>query len=76
MKNALSIVLLIAIYIGFMVFVVDIITHPECYSTTMKYQLKQKLEAGDPKEIEYYENNYVAKGRYLFEGGEEYVRSN
>lgn len=46
---------------------VEFIRFPECYSTTMKYQLKLDIERGDEEMIEYYERNYVANGRELFE---------
>lgn len=46
---------------------IDFIRFPECYITTWKYQLQLDIERGDEKMIEYYERNYVANGRELFE---------
>lgn len=46
---------------------IDFVRFPECYITTWKHQLKLDIERGDEKMIEYYETNYVANGRELFE---------
>lgn len=45
----------------------NVIKRPELYSTTMKYQLKNDLLAGDANAIEYYNGNYASQGIELFE---------
>ena len=50
-----------------MVFLVDFVRFPECYLTTEKYQLQNAMKKGDTVAIEYYQNNYIANGRILFE---------
>ena len=40
--------------------------YPEQYFTTWKYQLKNDLANGNVDAINYYNSNYVAKGKYLF----------
>jgi hypothetical protein len=51
----------------FGIMAVELIRFPECYSTTMRYQLKLDIENGDQEMIEYYERNYIENGRTLFE---------
>lgn len=51
------------------IFMVDFIRFPECYCTTWKYQLKNDIGAGKPAAVEYYQTNYIDKGKILF-GGE------
>ena len=38
----------------------------EWYLTTERYQLENKVKAGDEKAIEFYNRVYVANGRELF----------
>ena len=45
---------------------IDFIRYPECYITTWRYQLKNKIAKGDTLAIEYYESTYVANNRELF----------
>ena len=45
----------------------DIITYPERYFSTWRYQLEQDVRVGEPEATEYYERNYVARGIRLFE---------
>ena len=40
--------------------------YPEQYLTTWKYQLENDLSNGNQVAIEYYNNKYVANGKYLF----------
>lgn len=47
---------------------IDLVCYPECYFTTWKYQLKKDIMAGEQKAINYYQLNYINKGRVLFEG--------
>ena len=53
------------------VFVVLVLTsfliRTELYSTSLRYQLKNDLDAGDEMAIEHYEKWYTSKGIYLFD---------
>ena len=40
--------------------------YPEQYITTWKYQLKNDIAKGKADAIEYYNDTYVANGKYLF----------
>ena len=40
--------------------------YPEVYLSTWRYQLKNDIDRGDEMAIEYYNENYVANGIYLF----------
>lgn len=42
------------------------VSQPERYLSTWRYQLKNDIARGDEAAIEYYEENYLAKGIYLF----------
>lgn len=46
---------------------VDLARYPEAYISTWRYQLKNDIEQGNQKAIEYYQYNYVESGRELFE---------
>lgn len=48
-------------------FTVDFVRFPECYLTTWREQLRQDITNGDTEMIEYYERNYEANNRILFE---------
>ena len=50
------------------ILVIDFVRFPEWYMPTWKYQLKNDINKGDEVAIEYYERNYVANDRILFEG--------
>ena len=45
--------------------------YPEKYMTTWKYQLENKLAKGNEEALEYYNDRYVANGKYLF--GDKYI---
>ena len=45
---------------------INLAKYPEQYITTWRYQLERDLENGNQIAIEYYNNNYVAKGKQLF----------
>ena len=47
-------------------FISDVLVFTECYSTTLKYQLRNDLERGDKNAIELYESLYVKHHRDLF----------
>ena len=42
--------------------------YPEQYVTTWRYQLESDLAKGNQDAIEYYNDTYVANGKYLFGG--------
>lgn len=46
---------------------VDVVRFPECYFTTWRYQLKQDIANGNKEAIDYYNNNYIANNKILFE---------
>ena len=62
-----TIILTIAalITIGWMT--VEFIQYPEAYLTTWRYQLKLDIERGNQEAIEYYQKNYLDKGRKLWD---------
>lgn len=45
---------------------IDFCKFPEKYITSWKYQLKNDIESGNKQAIEYYERNYISKGKELF----------
>lgn len=49
------------------ILMVDVIRFPECYSPIAKRNLHLDISNGNELAIEYYERNYVANGRELFE---------
>lgn len=44
----------------------DFLRFPDCYLNTWRLQLKNEIEAGNEQSIEYYQRNYIDKGRKLF----------
>ena len=42
------------------------VNQPERYLSTWRYQLQNDIERGNEDAIEYYEDNYLSKGIYLF----------
>ena len=58
---------LFAIAVSFLAVTVDFMRFPECYITTLKYQLQNDLKRGDEAAIEYYRNVYIKHGRELFD---------
>ena len=53
---------------------VDFIKYPEQYVTTWKYQLKNDLAEGKQEALDYYNETYIANGKYLF--GNNYIVKN
>ena len=66
MKTIKKLIMVIVILITCLFFT-DFFKFPECYLTTWKNQLHNDLLNGKAEAIEYYESNYVEKGRVLFE---------
>lgn len=60
--------------VGFVKYCVSFVKYPEQYSTTWKYQLENELASGNEEMLEYYNRNYVAKGKRLF--GDNYIVKN
>ena len=44
---------------------IELISYPEKYLTTWRYQLKVDINQGDEKAIQYYEDTYKSKGIVL-----------
>ena len=64
-KEITGLLLLIAIIASVFIFI-DVIRYPEAYSSIAKYHLKNDIEAGNEKAIEFYNEHYLSKGRPLF----------
>ena len=47
--------------------IIDFFRFPDCYLLTWRYQLKNEIKAGNKQSIEYYQNNYIAHGRCLYD---------
>lgn len=50
---------------AFMFMFIELISYPEKYLTTWRYQLKNDIKQGDEKAIQYYEDTYKSKGIVL-----------
>lgn len=67
-KKRLGLVILVFLAVIVLTgFTVDFIRFPECYLTTWKKQLREDINNGDVEMLEYYERNYKANNRILFE---------
>ena len=64
-------ILLLCIVLFMANMAVSFLKYPEQYITTWKYQLRNDLECGNEKALEYYNENYVANGKRLF--GNRYI---
>lgn len=64
-KEVTGLLLLITIIASLLIFI-DVIRYPEAYSSIAKYHLKNDIEAGNEKAIEFYQKYYLDKGRPLF----------
>lgn len=62
----ISSVIIGALFIIVLICAIDFIRFPECYMPTWKYQLQNDIKNGNIEMIEYYERNYIANGRKLF----------
>lgn len=62
----ISSVIIGALFIIVLICAIDFIRFPECYMPTWKYQLQNDIKNGNIEMIEYYERNYIANGRELF----------
>lgn len=59
-------ILIVLVIVFTVYFMIDFFRFPDCYLTTWKYQLHNEILSGDAEAIEYYQTNYVDKGRVLF----------
>lgn len=50
---------------AFMFMAIELISYPEKYLTTWRYQLKVDINQGDEEAIKYYEATYKSKGIVL-----------
>ncbi len=69
-KFVSSIATIVVVIIGICYLISDAM-YPELTSTTLKKNLKYDLANGNQKAIEYYNDRYVANGKYLF--GDKYI---
>lgn len=65
-QNFIISLLIASVFVSCGAVVIDFFRFPDCYLTTWKYQLKNEIDAGDEEMINYYNDNYVKHGRYLF----------
>lgn len=65
-QNFIISLLIALVFVSCVAVVIDFFRFPDCYLTTWKYQLKNEIDAGDEEMINYYNDNYVKHGRYLF----------
>ena len=59
--------LIFALCLIFMVCIWNLLSYPEKYFTTWKFQLYNDIEAGNEEAIEYYQTKYIKNGIKLFE---------
>lgn len=67
MKKLVSTIIILILVVLLLMFTVDFIRFPECYLTTWRNSLERDIKNGDAEMIEYYERNYIANNRILFE---------
>lgn len=63
--------IVIGLCVGAVNTTVSFFKYPEQYMTTWKYQLRNDLAKGNQEALEYYNDRYVANGKYLF--GDKYI---
>ena len=66
-KKILKLLLCVFVLTVFSNIMIDFMRFPECYISTWKYQLKNDLAAGDQKAMKYYQENYINRGRILYD---------
>lgn len=63
----ISIPIITLILLAFSIWLlIDFCIYPEIYLTTWKYNLKQKIDAGDEEAIQYYNEVYLQKNKKLW----------
>ena len=65
--KTLKFMLLSVAILFFSFLMIDVIRFPEVYGTTLKYQLKNDLENGEPEALEYYNTTYLKYNKILFD---------
>ncbi len=65
-NKVMEVVLSILLLVIFLVALDNLITYPEKYFSTWRYQLKLKIDSGDEQAINYYKTNYTERGIYLY----------
>ena len=70
----IAVVLSVIFVLSVVTLAVDFARYPEQYVTTWKYQLKNDLVKGKQEALDYYNETYIANGKYLF--GNEYIVKN
>lgn len=66
-KAIVTIIITIAALIAIEWMTIEFIQYPEEYLPTWRYQLKLDIEKGDKEAIDYYQKNYLDKGRKLWD---------
>ena len=65
-KHLFTMILTITVFTSCLYLYIDFCRYPEKYITTLKYQLHNDIKRGDSEAIEYYNNNYISNGVYLY----------
>lgn len=68
MKNIVSLLLIVSIIIISFFIIGDICKYPEIYSPMFKNSLRMDLEKGREDAINYYIEQYISRGKVLFDG--------
>lgn len=66
-QNFIKSIIILIVFVCSTLLMIDVARFPECYITTMKYQLKNDIESGNQEMIDYYNRVYVKNGRILFD---------
>ena len=65
-KRLFTMVLCATVIAGCLHLCFDFCRYPEKYITTLKYQLQNDIKKGNAEAIEYYNDNYISNGVYLY----------
>ena len=65
-KKFIVTVLAVTVFAGCLYAYVDFCKYPEKYITTLRLQLRNDLKRGNAEAREYYNNNYISNGVYLY----------
>ena len=65
-EKAVLVILVVVLSLLMVGWAADVLSYPEKYLSTWRYQLKCDIDRGNEMAIEYYEDNYTSKGIYLF----------
>lgn len=67
MKKLISTIIALTLITPLLLVAIDFVRFPECYFPSWENSLKNDIANGDEEMIEYYERNYIANNRILFE---------